>query len=119
MSEFITLMGNTSLLSNILFLVGGIAFLWYIIAHNNDTKSPINLTDLLLDSSTKKLSLNRFGQFIGIFVSTWAIVFLIQTQTSYSILPMLFPAWLAYLGGSFMFNNYLKSKQDKKEGEDK
>jgi hypothetical protein len=47
------------------------------------------------------------------------MIFLTQTASAYAILPMLFPAYLAYLAGSYAFSKWMKSKPGKPEEEDK
>lgn len=113
------LLGDVTLLNNLLLIGFFIGFaLVFFIAHR-DPNNKLVWTDMLLDSKTGKLSLAKFGNFFGIAISSWIMIYFVQVKEAYSMYPMLFGAWLAFLGGVYTFNNYLKSKDAAKEKEKK
>lgn len=98
------------IMNNILLLGFFIGFAIVFAMSSKDPKSPINWTDLLVDSNTKKVSLDKLGQFWGIAISSWVVIYLAQMKEAYSVLPMIFPAYLAFLGGVYTFGKFLKAK---------
>ena len=106
--EFFT---DSAALNN--FVLLGFIFVFTVIffLESRDEKSPLYWPDLILDSKTQHLSLAKFGQFCGIAVSTWITIFLAQNPDAYGIFPMVFPMYLAYIGGTWSYNAWLKSKQ--------
>ena len=109
------LLANELMINNILLIAFFIVFFYLFMKENKDESSPVRWTDLLVDTKTNKLSLTKLGQFWGIAISSWVVVSLSQTPAAYSIFPMIFPAYLAYLAGSWAFNSYIKNKNDKDE----
>ena len=110
--ESIILINNMLLLA--FFVIFGIVF---TVASLNP-KSPVHWTDLIVDKKTKLVSIAKIGQFFGLAVSTWVVITLTQTKDSIAVLPMIFPMWLAYIGGSWSYDKYMKSKANG-EGEHK
>lgn len=110
MDHFIEIIMQTAFINNFLlvgfFIVFGVVF-WNA---SKNPKSSIDWEDLLVDSNTKKVSLDKLGQFWGIAISSWMMIYLTQMTAAYSVLPMLFPAYLAYLAGVYTFGRWLKSK---------
>jgi hypothetical protein len=110
MDHFITIILQTAFINNLLligfFVVFGVVF-W---AASKNPKSNIDWEDLLVDPASKRVSLDKLGQFWGIAISSWMMIYLTQMTAAYSILPMLFPAYLAYLAGVYTFGRWLKSK---------
>jgi hypothetical protein len=108
-SEFLSLVGNAAVLNNIIlllfFTLFGVQFY-----RENKKDNTVYWTDLLIDSKTQKLSLTKMGQFWGIALSSWIVIFLAQKPESYSMFPAVFAAWLAFIGGTYAF--YLKERKE-------
>ena len=100
---------STVFLNNMLllafYLIFGIAFA----LESKNPDSPVNWIHLIMDKGI--VSLTKLGQFIGIASSTWVVVTMSQNKESFAIFPMVFTAWLAFLGGTWSFNQWIKSKQ--------
>lgn len=113
--ELFKLISNTALLNNILLIMFVIAFIALIFKESRDTKSPIHWRDLLVDAKTNKMSLGKLGQFLGVILSNWGIIYLIQlvkTEQVAGILVWLFPLWLAFIGGTWSYGQYLKGNSN-------
>ncbi len=117
LDSFLSFFQQPMLMNNILLVSFFVGFAIIFGLSSMDPKSPVHWTDLLVDKKTGKVSLDRLGQFWGIAISSWVIIYLTQTKEAYSIMPMLFPMYLAFLGGVYSFNKYLSSK-DKSENKD-
>jgi len=113
MDKFIEIISATSFMNNSLllafYLIFGIAF----IIESNNPKSPVAWIDMLLDKKTNRVSLSKIGQFIGIATSTWLVIALSSSKEGLAILPAIFPAWLAFIGGAWSYSQWLKSKENK------
>ena len=109
--EILKLLTNTTALNNFILLGFIFCFAIFFMLESRNTRSTVHWTDLLVDPKTNKLSLAKFGQFWGIAVSTWVVIFLAQSDTAYGIFPMVFPMYLAFIGGTWSYNAWLKSKQ--------
>ncbi len=119
MENFIALISNTTFINNMILVAFFGGFLLIFFKENNDAKSPLRWIDMLLDEKTGKLSLARVGQFFGIAVSTWVIITLSMKTEWKEVFPMVFPVWLAFIGGTYSFNKYLshmKKPDDKDDG---
>lgn len=111
LQEIYTLLTNDSVINNIILLGFILVFTIIFLRESWNPNSPVYWPDLIMDSKTNKLSLAKFGQFWGIAVSTWITIFMAQNPESYGIFPMVFPMYLAYIGGTWSYNKWLKSKQ--------
>ena len=98
---------NITLLNNVLLLTFYIIFAIMFYRANNNKGHPLNWADMLLDPDTRKLSLTRMGNFIGISTSTWVIIYFVQVKEAYGMFPSLFIAWLGFLIGAHSFNNFI------------
>lgn len=81
----------------------------FFIAHR-DPNNPLIWTDMLIDTKTRKLSVSKLGNFFGIALSSWVVMYLAQVKEAYSILPTIFLGWLAFLGGVYTLNNLIRNK---------
>lgn len=105
------LLGDIKLLNNVLLLAFFVIFGIVFFIADRSAKSRLDWTDLLIDSDSGKLSLAKLGNFFGIAISSWILIYFVQVKESYSMFPTLFMAWLAFLGGVYTFNNFLKTKR--------
>ena len=101
---------DTALLNNLLLMVFFIAFFILFFKANNDDKIVLTWIDLLVDQKTNKLSIAKLGQFWGVAISSWVVISMSQIKESYTIFSSVFAAYLAFLGGTWSFNQFLKSK---------
>lgn len=111
-STFVDLVNNTSFVNNMILILYFILFGFFFYKENRNANSPVQWVDMLVDNKTNRLSLAKFGQFWGISISSWVVIYLAQLPAAYSIFPMVFPAWLAFLGGTWAFNSYVKNKKE-------
>lgn len=89
------------LLSMLLFIA--------LIAEASISKSSrLNWEDMLIDPVTKKMSITRLGQMIGIIIGSWVIITLVDTNHDISF--DVFATYLAFLVGAFGINNYFSRK---------
>ena len=112
-AELSKIVSNTAILNNTLLFIFLFIFVVMIIRESNNPKSPLDWRNLLIDSKTGKMSLGKAGQFIGIVISNWAIIYLIQLVKAdqvTSVLVWLFPLWLGFLGGTWGYDQFLKTK---------
>lgn len=90
--------------------------IWLLVAFlraNADDHSPIEWTDLLIDKHTNKVSLSKVGQFIGLIISSWAIIKL----TSDNHLSFdLFGIYLAYCLGAPVLQTFIRGKYNLHDG---
>jgi len=105
------LLTNTAAINNALLIGFILVFAIIFMLDSRDPKSGLSWRDLLLDSKTNRLSITKFGQFWGIAVSTWVVIFMSQSPAAYSIFPLVFPMYLAFIGGTWSYQTWLKSKQ--------
>ena len=115
----IALLTNTTVINNFLLIGFIFCFAYLFMRESNNPKSPIDWRDLLIDTKTKKMSVGKFGQFWGIAVSTWVIITLSQVPEAFSIFPIIFPMYLAFIGGTWSYSAYLKTKQSESTEGDK
>lgn len=117
MNQITTLLTDTTIINNILLIGFILCFAILFMRDSMKPKSPIDWRDLLIDTTTNKISMGKFGQFWGIAVSTWVIITLSQVPEAFSIFPIIFPMYLAFIGGTWSYSTYLKSKSsdDKKD----
>lgn len=111
----IDLLTNTTVINNFLLIGFIFCFAFLFMRESNNPKSPIDWRDLLIDTKTNKMSVGKFGQFWGIAVSTWVIIALAQRPEAFSIYPIIFPMYLAFIGGTWSYSTYLKNKKDNDE----
>ena len=118
LSSLLLLVKETSVLNNVFlvafFVIFGIAF-W---KENKDQKSPLRWIDPLVDTKTNRLSITKLGQFIGLAVSTWIIIYLVQVPAAYSIFTGVFFGWLSFLLGAWCFNKYIDTANKKDDKHD-
>jgi hypothetical protein len=105
------------LLNNIILVAFLIIFGIVFARASMNPKSKLDWLDMLLDSDTKKLSLAKLGNFMGIALSSWMMIYFVQVKEAYGMFPSLFMAWLAFLGGVYTLNNFIKSR-NKKDAEE-
>jgi len=118
--KIVDLLTNTIIINNFLLIGFILCFAVLFMLESRNPKSSIDWRDLLIDTKTKKMSSGKFGQFWGIAVSTWVIISLAQRPEAYAIFPIVFPIYLAFIGGSWSYRSWLKSKASKEpEDEDK
>ncbi len=106
---------NSFLLMTFVFL-----FIFVFWKEHKNPKSNLVWTDLIIDPKTNKASVTRLGQFWGIFLSGWIMIFLTQKIPADKIADMyayLFGIWLAFLVGSYSMSNFFKMKTEEKEKE--
>jgi len=82
-----------------------------------DRKSPINLTDLLVEpvAGTKKLTMSRFVAFSGFLLASWVFIYCAKTGTlheSWEGIGGFLGVCLAYRG----WDSYLKNQRDEASG---
>lgn len=111
MTEFFTYISNSMFITNLLLVVFLVGFGYLFLKESNNPTSPLQWSDMLIDKKTNKLSLGQLGQFVGIVIGAWMMMFLVQVPAAYSIIPLVFPMWLAFLGGAYAYSKYM-SKTD-------
>lgn len=111
MQGLIDLFSNVTLLNNLMLLVFFIGFTIVFFKASNDPANKLHWTDMLLDTDTKRLSVSKLGNFMGIALSSWVIIYFVQVKESYAMFPTLFMGWLAFLGGVYTLNNFIKAKR--------
>jgi hypothetical protein len=113
METLVAIFGSMAILNNVLLLMFFSLFLFLIVKANNDKDSPLDWVDLLVENG--KMSISRLGQFWGIAISSWVIIYMAQTPAAYTIFPLIFPAWLGFLLGAYGWAKYLDSKTSEKK----
>jgi hypothetical protein len=76
-----------------------------------DKSSEFDVRDLLIDKRTKRLSLNKIGQFFALLVSTWVLIY--ETRSG-RLTEWLFIAYMIAWSGTNLANKYL----DKQKSQD-
>lgn len=104
-------LGDVLLINNIILILFFIIFFTVFACASYSKNNKLDWLDLLIDSDTRKLSVSKFGNFFGIFISSWIMIYFVQVKEAYSMFPGLFMAWLAFLGGVYTLNNFLKTKK--------
>ena len=107
------ILSDITLLNNVLLLSFFIVFLILFYREHRADDSPVLWTDMLVDAKTQKLSIAKVGNFIGVIVSTWIMIYLVQVKEAYAMYPALFTVWLAFLAGVYTLNNYINAKHKK------
>jgi hypothetical protein len=75
-----------------------------------------------MDKAQNRVSLSKIGQFCGLVTSNWIMVFLVLQLDKVaiaSILVWMFPMWLAYIGGTWSYTQWVKSKSSTPNDEEK
>ena len=114
LTSFISTVSDTKFINNLLLLAFFASFVVLFMKESKNPKSTVDWTDILLDNKTNRVSLTKIGQFIGITVSTWSIITLMQMvkpEQVDAILIWLFPMWLAFITGNWMYSSWMKTKQ--------
>lgn len=110
---------NVNLINNVLLLLFFATFGVFFLIESRDPNSPMHWRDMLLDKTENRLSLLKLGQFVGLVIANWIVIFLVQKlpdDSIQSVFLWVFPMWLAYVGGSWAYNTYLKHIQGTKSG---
>lgn len=107
--EYIKFLADGMILNNLILVTFVGIFIYAFWKENRNQESPIAWTDLLIDKKTNKLSLSKFGQFWGVFLSSWVVMYLTQKAESYGYLVPIFAIWLTFLAGSHAYDKYLKA----------
>jgi len=113
MEQILNILNDTGLINNILLLTFFLVFGILFAREHSDASSPLRWIDMLVDTKTGKLSIAKVGNFIAVVVSTWIMIALVQEKESYSVLPSMFMAWLAFMGGVYTLNNFINKDNDK------
>jgi uncharacterized membrane protein AbrB (regulator of aidB expression) len=113
--KFIDFIAQSMVLNNLILVVFLVGFAFLFMKESNNPNSKIQWSDLITDPKTKSVSLSKFGQFFGLAMGSWIIVYLAQVPAAYAMYPMIFTAYLAFIGGSWSWNRYLKSKEKDEE----
>ena len=113
--EFLTIISNTVFINNLLLVGFFTVFVILFGVESRNPKSPVSWIDLLIDPLTNKVSITKIGQLIGIRIGGWVVITMAQIKESYGSFPMVFTAYLAFLGGVYAFSNWMKGKKDDDE----
>lgn len=116
MQGVIELLSNATLLNNLALIAFFVIFSIMFFTAHRDPKNPLVWTDMLIDTKTRKLSVSKLGNFFGIALSSWVVMYLVQVPAAHSIFPTVFIAWLAFLGGVYTLNNFIRGKQSGGDG---
>ena len=116
MDAFVTLISSTTFINNVILLTFLLIFTVLFGIESHNPKSHVDWLDLIIDPGTKKISITKMGQMVGVAGSTWVIITLSQIKEAYTMFPMIFPMWLAFLGGTWSYDKWLKSKQSANSG---
>lgn len=106
--QIVEYIANPTLINNVILLLFFTVFGIQFYRENKNEASPFRWIDLLVDYKTQKLSLTKMGQFWGMAISSWVVIYLSQKTESYSMFPAVFAAWLAFIGGTYAL--YLKER---------
>lgn len=71
------------------------------------SRGELKWTDMITAPGTDKLSLSKVGQAIGIVISSWAIIIMVDKD---KLSSEIFGVWLAFLLGGAGWSSYLKAK---------
>lgn len=117
-SQAVTFTTNTVLVNNSILMGCFFLFLFLILKEHKNPNSPIAWADIITDKTTNKLSLTKLGQLWGIVISSWVVITMAQIPAAYTIFPLIFPAYLAFLGGTWAWKSYMKDKMSGVQGND-
>ncbi len=106
---------STTFINNALLVAFFVIFSVAFSKENKNEKSPVQWIDAIIDKKQNRISVSKLGQFFGIAVSTWVIITLSQNPAAYGIFPAVFAMWLAFLGGTWSYSQYVKTTQINKE----
>lgn len=115
MIEFLSYLKDSMFINNIILISFFTGFLYLFLKESSKEDSPLNWVDAFVDKRTGKLSLSQLGQFCGIAIGGWVMIYLVQIKEAYTILPMMFPTYLAYLGGSYAYSKYITKIESQKD----
>ena len=120
MIEFMSYIKDSMFINNVILLTFFVGFLTLFFKESMKEESPLNWVDAFIDKKTGKLSLSQLGQFCGIAIGGWMMIYMVQVKEGYNALTLLFPAWLAFLSGSYAFSKYINRVESKdKDKEEK
>jgi hypothetical protein len=88
-------------------IVVGLLIYWHL-----DKATRFDVRDLMVDHTTKILSLNKIGQLFALLVSTWIIIH--ETRVG-RLSEFLFTGYMAVWSGSSLLSKYLDNKRDTQE----
>lgn len=115
LKTFIDVFTNNVGILNNLILAGFFIFFIYIVNKaSKDKHNPLNWADMFLDSKTKKMSLTKVGNFWGIGISSWIVIYFAQKIPADKIADLysyVFGIWMAFLLGTYSVSNVLKAKE--------
>mgnify|MGYP000187966375 CR=1 FL=1 len=113
---------NVGILNNIILAGFFIFFIYIVNKASKDKHNPLNWADMFLDSKTKKMSLTKVGNFWGIGISSWIVIYFAQKIPPDKIADLysyIFGIWMAFLLGTYSVSNVLKAKDpEAKKDED-
>lgn len=75
-------------------------------------RGELKWTDMITAPGSSKLSLSKVGQSIGIVISSWAIIIMVDKD---KLSSEIFGVWLAFLLGGAGWSSYLKAKNVRDE----
>jgi len=77
-----------------------------------DKSTNFDIRDLLVDKRTKRLSLNKIGQFFALLVSTWVLIY--ETRSG-RLTEWLFISYMVAWSGANLANKYIEGKNKKQD----
>ena len=92
--------------SSVVFCV--LIFMWH-----NDDQTRFDLTELLIDSKTQRVSLMKIGQALALLVSTWVLIY--ETRAG-RLSEWLFLSYMTAWAGANLANKWLRIKESKDGG---
>lgn len=123
MIEFLTALAlNMPLINNLLLLAFFFTFAVVFWRESKNKESKVNWTDLLTDSKTGKVSLTKLGQFWGIALSSWIVIYMVQKLTGDQIASMfvvVFGSWLTFLVAQSSIRAFKATRIQHKDDEKK
>lgn len=111
---FIDKIGDVAFINNLLLILFFIVFGLMFLVESRSKESRYKWVDLITDTKTGKFSLTKFGQFIAVVVSTWVVITFTQIKESYTIFPLVFLSWLAFVSGVWAFKQWLSQASNMK-----
>ena len=108
MDSLITLLLSNQLMFWILGIIVLVILIW-LYNKNNDSKSVIDLADLVVDNETKRLSSSKLFRFGTWIVTTWGFIYLVSQgslEEYYAI------AYMGIWTGNALLRNYFGHKHD-------
>jgi hypothetical protein len=79
-----------------------LVFMWH-----NDEETRFDLTELMIDSKTNRVSLMKIGQALALLVSTWVLIY--ETRAG-RLSEWLFLSYMGCWAGANLANKWLRTK---------